>query len=258
MNGKSFMRGLFLASLGMWMLLASGCALLRARQDLAQLEEIGTISGRVTGTRMPGKPVCVALFEDVPGRTHKKLVAYKVIFDQQTFSFSRLPATYHLFAFEDANEDGAFQTDEKVGWHGQPTPRNFAHLAAVGRLPVPLLVSISTPWQGHPGASLGVERSPVILPCWYDMSPGSHFLEAIRQRPFPAGTDYYLLAGYRGGKAMLTAGNTDGTLPLASMLDLGMQDSAVKVLVFDERHSGILDSPEVAARLNRILEQVAR
>ncbi len=52
---------------------------------------------------------------------------------------------------------------------------------------------------------------------------------------------------------MMTKGNTDGTLPLSSMLDLGMQDSAVNVFGFNETHSGILESADVSDRLNRIL-----
>jgi hypothetical protein len=57
---------------------------------------------------------------------------------------------------------------------------------------------------------------------------------------------------------MMTEGNTDGTLPLASMLDLGMQASAVNVFGFNETHGGILDSPDVSDRLRRILEKHAK
>jgi pimeloyl-ACP methyl ester carboxylesterase len=131
-------------------------------------------------------------------------------------------------------------------------------LTADGKTFVPLFVSISSPWQGHPGAGAGVEHSPVILPCWFDMSPGSPYLEELQKTPFPLGTSYYLLFGYRGGRAAFADGNTDGTLPLSSMLDLGMQDSAANVFGFNENHVSILHSTDVSARLNRILDKAAR
>jgi len=131
-------------------------------------------------------------------------------------------------------------------------------LSAQGKLSLPLFVSISSPWQGHPGAGVGVQHSPVILPCWYDMSPGSPYLEALRQTALPDKTAYYLLFGYRGDSAMMADGNTDGTLPLSSMLDPGMQNAAAKVLGFNETHASILSSPDVSARLNRILDSLAQ
>jgi pimeloyl-ACP methyl ester carboxylesterase len=131
-------------------------------------------------------------------------------------------------------------------------------LTADGKTFVPLFVSISSPWQGHPGAGAGVEHSPVILPCWFDMSPGSPYLDALQKTPLPLTTSYYLLFGYRGGRAAFADGNTDGTLPISSMLDLGMQESAVNVFGFNENHVSILHSTDVSARLNRILEKVAR
>ncbi len=122
---------------------------------------------------------------------------------------------------------------------------------------VPLFVTISTPWQGHPGAGAGVEHSPVIMPTWYDMAPGSEFLKTLAAEPLPAEMDYVLFFGYRGGSAMFADGNTDGTLPLASMLDLPMQDRASRTCGFDETHAGILDSAAVSQRLNRELDAMA-
>ena len=66
-----------------------------------------------------------------------------------------------------------------------------------------------------------------------------------------------LFFGYRGGSALFADGNTDGTLPLASMLDLAMQDRAARTCGFDETHAGILDSAAVSQRLNRELAAMA-
>ena len=118
---------------------------------------------------------------------------------------------------------------------------------------IPLFITLSTPWEGHPGAMVGLDRSPVVLPCWYDMSPGSPYITSLSNTPLSPGIRHYLLFGYQGKSAIFTEGNTDGTLPLASMLSLEMQENATKVYGFNENHAGILTSPDVASRLNRIL-----
>lgn len=405
-------------------LLAAGCALVQLRDNLDMLDLAGQIGGTVVADPAGDKPICVALYTDVPGQTKKALSAYQVIYGGAPFHFLRPAGRYWLIAFEDANEDGTFQNTERVGWHGEPTlvelaagadvqglelvlrsperarrelpdlyapaaprvplkiegrhlglvesldaprfdpaegllgmwgpvdflqkhgagvfflepydperipvlfvhgmggtPRNFkylierldrsrfqawvAHYPTGLRLPllssrladfiaelqsrhdvprlivvahsmgglvargallrlknqgqtfVPLFVSISSPWQGHPGAEAGVEHSPVIMPTWYDMAPGSAFLKALAADPLPADMEYDLFFSYRGGSAAFADGNTDGTLPLASMLDLDMLDRAARTYGFDETHAGILDSPAVAERLNVLLERQA-
>ena len=74
---------------------------------------------------------------------------------------------------------------------------------------------------------------------------------------FPAEAWSSLFFGYRGGSALFADGNTDGTLPLASMLDLAMQDRAARICGFDETHAGILNSAAVSQRLNRELAAMA-
>lgn len=416
------MSGLMLAGLFAG---STGCILVRAKKDLAVLNQTVRISGTVTNDKPTSKPVCVALYADNPGGERKILTACQVVYKDGMFAFQPKANDYYLFAFEDANEDGAFQFTERIGWHGEPsrfsakpneplepfklalrpaaqarkefpllyskpipqvemhvdkkhsgtvislsdprfdpetgvlglwepvtfferygggifflqpyaedkipvlffhgvggTPRNFepliskldrsrfqpwvvqypsgmrltllsdhfakliievqgrhktpriivvAHsmgglvargainrLTADGKTFVPLFVSISSPWLGHPGAGAGVEHSPVILPCWYDMSPGSPYIDSLHATPLPPGTSYCLFFGYRGSKAAFADGNTDGTLPIASMLDLSMQDSAANVFGFNENHVSILSSSDVSDRFNRILDKTVR
>jgi pimeloyl-ACP methyl ester carboxylesterase len=404
------------------MALAAGCTLLRAKKDLEVLSQTSRIAGTVSG--LSDKPACVALYQIEAGTTNRSLAAYQVVYKGATFSFQRKPGEYYVLAFEDANEDGAFDVTERIAWYGAPTPlvlqpaqpvenltlvlrppaqarkelpelyavvksprvmrvetkhvgtvaslddprfdpatgefglwepvafserygaglfflqpyeadktpvlfvhgvggtpRNFRALAdgldrsrfqpwvahypsgvrlplladgfarlldearqryrfqrvvivahsmgglvargcinrltAEGKTYVPLFVTLSTPWQGHPGAEVGLRHSPVIIPCWYDVSPGSPYIDALQRTRLPAGTAYYLLFGYRGGSALFAGGgNTDGTLPLASMLDPAMQEAAVKVYGFDDDHAGILSDPAAALRLTRILSEL--
>lgn len=414
----------FALILPLFAVLAGGCSMMGLQEDLQVLNQTSLISGTVTVSPPTDKPICIALYRNLPGQTKKALDAYQVIYQRGDFAFRRPPGDYYLFAFEDANEDLAFQDDERIGWHGDPsllmarpgvhfeglqlvlrppeearrelpelyadrsprpplkvdsrhlgetltldsprfapetaelgmwepmkfmerygaglffiapydatkipvvfvhgmagTPRNFRscienldrtqfqplvlHYPSAMRLPlladgfakylaelqvryryndviivahsmgglvsleainllanegnnfVPLFISISSPWNGHPGAASGVEHSPAIIPCWYDMAPGSPFLQALHEIRLPERVRYYLLFSHRGGSAMLLDENNDGTLPLTSMLNPGMQESAVKVFGFNESHTSILSSPEAAERLNRILAEAA-
>ena len=49
------------------------------------------------------------------------------------------------------------------------------YIKGTERNDIPLFVSISTPWGGHPTAKPGLENSPVVIPSWRDMEPGSAF-----------------------------------------------------------------------------------
>ena len=425
MNTPYAIRTMSALALLLFFVVSSGCGLMRAKKDLAKLDDLIVISGKITSDLKTNKPICVTLYEKNSGKEKEQLTAYQLIYSTENFAFLRPPGgTYYLFAFEDANEDSTFQHTERVGWYGEPsplkivpgmrleinltlrppeearkeipllyasrtkpaviqlknrhlgslvnlsdprfdpktgelgmwepvnffkkygsgifflqpydknkipvlfvhgvggTPRSFemltkgldqnrfqpwvAHypsglrlkllaegfrrnlnemqthykfekliivthsmggllsrdtlnrLASEDNISLPLFVSISSPWQGHPGTTAGVKHSPVIIPCWYDMVPGSPYLKAMGQTPIPSKTNYYLLFGYRGKSALLTEGNTDGTLPLSSMLDLHMQQNAVRVIGFNETHTSILKNSTVSDTLNQILDTAIR
>jgi hypothetical protein len=116
-----------------------------------------------------------------------------------------------------------------------------------------LLVTLSTPWGGAEMASKGVSQSPVVIPCWYDMVPGSPYQAAIFSRPFPPDLEYHLFFSHRGGYNVMLGGNTDGTVSLRSQLIMPAQERALEVRGFDEDHGSILASPVVIERLNSIL-----
>ncbi len=119
---------------------------------------------------------------------------------------------------------------------------------------ITLLVTISTPWQGHPTAAYGVDQSPLIVPSWYDMVPGSSFLEGLHSPPLPPGVTFSLLFGFRGEET-ISGALSDGGVLLSSMLDNDMQRAASEVYGFDEDHGTILKSPAVIQELNRIFDK---
>jgi pimeloyl-ACP methyl ester carboxylesterase len=118
---------------------------------------------------------------------------------------------------------------------------------------VKLFVSMSTPWGGEATAELGVKNSPAVVPSWNDMQPNGHYMRSLFARKLPAGVDYYLLFGYKGGYSMMRP-NNDGTVTLASELRKPAQAEAKMVYGFDEDHVGILSSPQVLAQYQAILD----
>ncbi len=123
---------------------------------------------------------------------------------------------------------------------------------------VGLFVTISTPWQGHTAAGLGVRHSPVVIPSWNDMAPGSAFLTALRATPLPPDVAYHLFFGYRGGETLVLRENSDRSVTMQSMLDPAAQEEAVRIHGYHEDHQSILTSADVSRTLNQLVDDEAR
>ena len=112
--------------------------------------------------------------------------------------------------------------------------------------------SISTPFGGSRAAQTGVDRSPVVVPVWKSIAPGSRFLRELFVRPLPPRVSHYLLFGYRNS-SRTTFRSGDGVIPLESQLRAEAQAQSRAMRGFDQDHSGILDDDAVHAYVNRIL-----
>jgi len=119
----------------------------------------------------------------------------------------------------------------------------------------PAFVTISSPWNGHSAAAAGVRRAPVVAPSWRDMAPNSAFLQGLPRTALPPECEFTLLFSYRGSSMRREA--NDGTVTVSSQLSMPIQLQAARVTGFDESHTSILRSPEVAAQLNAILLRAA-
>lgn len=119
---------------------------------------------------------------------------------------------------------------------------------------VELFVTFATPWAGHAAAEAGVERSPVVIPSWRDIRPGSHFVQDLFETPLPENTEHHLFfafEGHRRGGA--TGGANDGVVAVASQLSPGAQAGATRIRGLPENHTGIIRSPDAAKALHGLL-----
>lgn len=115
-----------------------------------------------------------------------------------------------------------------------------------------LLLTLATPWGGHPSAATGVSRIPLEVPVWRDMAPGSPFLRTLFAAPLPVHLRQWLLVSYAGNSRMIAEPN-DGTVPLASELIPAAQDEAERLFLLPEDHTGIMRSPRSRVLLQRAL-----
>lgn len=117
------------------------------------------------------------------------------------------------------------------------------------------LVTLSTPFDGHEMARLGVDRSPVVIPSWLDMVAGSPFLVALQTARLPPCTPHFLLTSFEGGRS--DGRNTDGTVSLQSQLHPSVQRAAARVVAIAANHDTILDAAETFGVLNELLAEAA-
>ncbi len=99
--------------------LLNGCAFRRLKKDLSKLDELKPVSGTVFHVEGHSKPVVVILWAlDDESRFGS---GYWVVPQDGAFTFLRPGGRYYLFAFEDANEDARYQTNECATAFGSPT-----------------------------------------------------------------------------------------------------------------------------------------
>ena len=118
-----------------------------------------------------------------------------------------------------------------------------------------LLLTLATPWGGHPSAATGVSRVPLDVPVWRDMAPGSAYLDKLFATPLPRHLRQWQLVAYAGNSRMIAEPN-DGTVPLASQLLPAAQDEAEHLFLLQEDHVGIMRSGRSQALLQRALDSL--
>jgi hypothetical protein len=88
----------------------------------------------------------------------------------------------------------------------------------------------------HPAATIGVKNFPVFLLNWFDMAPGSPFIQVLWKLPLPPTVKSHLLLSFRG----MVMGNNDGAMSMESQLDPRAQAEAVRLYGHNAGHVEIL------------------
>lgn len=131
-----------------------------------------------------------------------------------------------------------------------------------GDIDVPVLVTISTPWSGHAGASLGVRFAPVVVASWLDLASESLYLQSLfadashRPKMFPEGVRHHLIFTY-GRRWSSLGASGDEVVTVASQLGRPAQEQASRIYGFNTTHARILDDEALAQRLSRIFSSHA-
>ncbi|OGW37301.1 MAG: hypothetical protein A2010_09505 [Nitrospirae bacterium GWD2_57_9] len=120
-----------------------------------------------------------------------------------------------------------------------------------------LYCSFSTPYGGDPAARAGVENAPAVVPVWRDIAAGSEFLRKVQAQRFPASLPFHLFFSYNDPSSLKLGESSDGSVTLSSQLVPVVQDWAIKVIGFNDSHTGILNSEAARASFLRLLENAA-
>lgn len=112
--------------------------------------------------------------------------------------------------------------------------------------------SISTPWNGHNAAKMGLKFAPSVLPVWHDMVPGSPYLESLFENVLPSSIPHYLAFSIKQ-RDMLVFESNDGVVSIDSMLKPEAQSQARKLIGINEDHVKILSSEQLMLHFSEIL-----
>lgn len=110
------------------------------------------------------------------------------------------------------------------------------------------LITVATPFDGHPMARWGTLLAKAPQPVWFDLVPGSATLREIWQdthRP------HHTLIAVAEGDPRSTLG--DGTIALESQMPPAMTSQAERVLRWQGTHTGVLEDPNYTKALLGLL-----
>ncbi len=114
---------------------------------------------------------------------------------------------------------------------------------------VHMLVSMASPFGGHAAAASGEKHGLFVLPSWRDLNPENQFIGKLFRKPLPDFVHHELIYAYQNTGAFKMGENSDGVVSLASQLRPQAQRQASGQFGFDNTHTGVLDSDEVAAHI---------
>jgi len=138
-----------------------------------------------------------------------------------------------------AHSMGGLVAREAINKYGGKKGENQVHL----------LVTMATPFGGHAAAAAGEKHGLIVLPSWRDLNPKNSFIGDLYRNPLPEFLHHELIYAYQNPSAIKIGENSDGVVALTSQLHPQAQRQASGQFGFDNTHTDILDSEEVAEHI---------
>lgn len=126
---------------------------------------------------------------------------------------------------------------------------------APGENTVARLITIATPFGGHPGAARS-RNAPVVIPSWRDLDPQSRFIRELHSRPLPASLRHHLFYAFGDERSVRVGETSDGVVPLSSQLDPAAQRESAVQFGFNATHVGVLNDPALIERVLQVIAEV--
>lgn len=115
-------------------------------------------------------------------------------------------------------------------------------------------ITVSTPWDGHEAAAMGVKWAPSVVPSWHDMKQGSPFLNHLFDQKLKGRVDYHLLYSHRAKYSPIMPKENDGSISVASERRPEALAEATSERGYNEDHVSILTARDALKRLREILD----
>ncbi|GJL81867.1 MAG: hypothetical protein DHS20C01_15010 [marine bacterium B5-7] len=119
-----------------------------------------------------------------------------------------------------------------------------------------LFVTLATPFGGHEAAATGEKHGLIVLPSWRDLNPENPFIRNLYRKPLPEFVHHELVYAFHNSGSIKVGENSDGVVTLTSQLHPQAQRQASGQFGFDNTHTDILQSAEVAAHILDTMEMV--
>ena len=108
-------------------------------------------------------------------------------------------------------------------------------------------MTINSPMAGMPAAASGIKHSPIVVPSWRDVEPGSEFLQVIHNWDWPKDIPYHLVVSFKDGES------SDGVAPLQSQTPLKLQSESTRMYIFNNDHVGTLNDKKFIELFNKTI-----
>ena len=112
-----------------------------------------------------------------------------------------------------------------------------------------LVVTIATPFGGHPAAASGEAHGLIVLPSWRDLNPDNRFIKELFRKPLPKVAEHVLVYAFKNPEGLNDNGNSDGVVPLSSQLRPQAQQEATYQMGFESTHVGVLSNEDMIAQM---------